>query len=201
MTDKHTPLSHILLSSSVPCFTPTGWAPIAHEDDPAITVMTDFRRVAPVTIEPYHRIDAALRKMKVAGVRLLLVPDEEDNIIGLITAADIQGERPIRLIEETRISRNDIQVDMIMTPVGQMEALRMVSVRHASIGQIVDTMQALRRQHTLVVECAPGSQDAKIRGLFSTSQISRLLGRDITDPEYPAESLAEISKGAHQPSQ
>jgi len=200
MTDRHPPLSHISLSGSVPCHTPAGWAPIAHEDDPATTVMTDFRRVAPVTIEPHHRIDTALKKMKVAGVRLLLVPDQDDNVIGLITTADILGERPIKLIEKTRISRQNIRVDMIMTPVEQIEALRMKSVRHASIGQIVDTMRALRRQHTLVVESDPSSHQPKIRGLFSTSQISRLLGRDITDPEYPAESLVEISRGTGQPS-
>lgn len=49
MTDKHTPLSHITLSGSVPCHTPAGLAPIAHEDDPATNVMTDFTQVAPVT--------------------------------------------------------------------------------------------------------------------------------------------------------
>jgi hypothetical protein len=31
-----------------------------------------------------------------------------------------------------------------------------------------------------------------IRGLFSTSQISRLVGQDITDPECAAHSLAEV---------
>ncbi len=170
MTSKHTPLSHITLSGSVPCHTPAGWAPIAQEDDPATTVMTDFRQVAPITIEPHHRIDPALKKMKVAGVRLLLVPDEDDRIIGVITAADILGERPIKLIEETRISRENIRVDMIMTPVEKIEALRMMSVRHATVGQIVDTMQALRRKHILVVESKDDEEEEddqyKIRGLF-----------------------------------
>ncbi len=200
MPETHAPLSHITLSSSVPCHTPTGWTPIARDDDPATTVMTDFRQVAPITIEPYHRIDAALNKMKVAGVRLLLVADEDDNIIGVITAADILGERPIKLIQESRISRQNIRVDMIMTPVEQIEALRMVSVRNAIVGQIVDTLRALRRHHVLVVEIDPANDQPKIRGLFSTSHISRLLGRDITDPEHPAESLAEISRGTRQPS-
>ena len=205
MAKKHAPLSHITLSGSVPCHSPAGWAPIAQEEDPATTVMTDFRQVVPITIEPHHRIDPALRKMKVAGVRLLLVPDEYDKIIGVITSADILGERPIKLIEETRISRENIRVDMIMTPVEEIEALRMMSVRNATVGQIVDTMQVLRRKHILVVESQDEEEDDdgdqyKIRGLFSASQISRLLGRDITDPEYAAESLAEISRGAHESS-
>ena len=194
MAKKHAPLFHITLRGSVPCHTPAGREPLVQEDDPASTVMTDFRQVVPVTIEPYYTIDRARKKMKVAGVRLLLVPEEDDKIIGLITATDILGERPVKLIEETRISRENIRVDMIMTPVEQIEALRMMTVRHASVGQIVDTMQALRRQHLLVVESGQGSERLKIRGLFSASQISRLLGRDITDPEYAAESLAEINR-------
>ncbi len=199
MTKRHAPLSHITLSGSVPCHTPAGWAPIAQEDDPATTVMTDFRQVVPITIEPHHRLDPALRKMKVAGVRLLLVPNEEDNIIGLITATDILGERPLKLIEKTRISRENIRVDMIMTPVEQIEALRMMTVRHATVGQIVHTMRGLRRRHMLVVESEQGRQQPKIRGLFSASQISRLLGREITEPEYRAESLAEITRGTGEP--
>ncbi len=195
MAKKHTPLSHVTLRGSVPCHTPAGWEPLVREDDRAITVMTDFRQVLPVTIEPYYIIDAALKKMKVVGVRLLLVPNEDDKIIGLITATDILGERPLKLIEKTRISRENIRVDMVMTPVEQIEALRMMTVRDASVGQIIDTIQALRRQHLLVVESEQGSQQFKILGLFSASQISRLLGRDITDPEYAAESLAEINRG------
>ena len=80
-------LASVTLDPGTPCYKPSGRVPLAYIDDPAISVMTDFKEVVPVTIEPHFRIDAALAKMKVAGVRLLLVPDVEDSITGIITAA------------------------------------------------------------------------------------------------------------------
>lgn len=185
-------LSHTHLRAGTPCYTPSGWAPLAHDEDPAVKAMTDFKQVTPVTIEPYSTITAALEKMKKAGVRLLLIPDQEDNIIGIITAADIQGERPIKLIQEQGITHDDIHVEMIMTPLDQVMALDMVTVRNARVGHIINTLRKLELQHTLVVELDPATHRHTIRGLFSTSHISKLIGQDITDPEYAAHSLAEI---------
>ena len=148
--------------------------------------------VVPVTIEPHFRIDAALRKMKVAGVRLLLVPDVEDNIIGIITATDILGDLPLRKGQELEMPHHDLHVDMIMTPLEEMLAVDMVTVRDARVGHIISTLRNHERQHMLVVEIDRMTQQHMIRGLFSTSQISKLVSHDITDPEYAAHTLADV---------
>ena len=46
--------------------------------------------------------------------------------------------------------------------------------------------------HMLVVEIDRMTRQHMIRGMFSTSQISKLVGQDITDPEYAAHTLAEV---------
>jgi CBS domain-containing protein len=193
MTSKpYASLTPVTLHSGTPCRTPSGWVPMASIDDPAISVMTDFKEIAPVTIEPHFRINTALTKMKVAGVRLLLVPDNEDNIVGIITAADILSDLPLKKGQQLEISHDDMDVEMIMTPLNRVLAVDMDTLRDSRVGHIISSLRKHERQHMLVVETDELTRRHMIRGLFSTSQISRLVGRDITDPEYAAHTLAEV---------
>ena len=52
----------------------------------------------------------------------------------------------------------------------------MLSVRNAQVGHIVATLQALARQHALVVDVDPKTKAHCVRGIFSTTQISKQLG-------------------------
>jgi CBS domain-containing protein len=193
MNDLYAALSHTRLNVGIPCHTPDGLSPLVHASDPAIRVMTDFLQETPLTIEPGMTIDAALDKMKAAGVRLLLVPDREDNIVGVITACDIQGERPVQLSQDLRIPHTSIHVDMLMTPLDQVTAMDMITVRNARVGHIVNTLRKHECKYTLVVETDRDSGDQIIRGLFSIAHIGRLMGRNVSDPEHVAHSLAEVS--------
>jgi len=193
MTNDYAVLSHTRLRTGMPCHTPDGLTPLVHAGDPAISVFTDFRQVTPVTIEPGMSIEAAMSKMKAAGVRLLLVPDHEDNIIGLISSTDIQGERPLKLSQDLGIPHHGIQVRMLMTPLDKVIAMDMVTVLDARVGHIISTLRKHERQHILAVETDRVSGEHVIRGLFSISNISKLIGQDVSDPEYAAHSLAEVS--------
>jgi CBS domain-containing protein len=194
MIEGYTVLSQIPLKAGTPCHSPAGLTPLVHVSEPAARVMTDFRQVTPVTIEPGSRITTALDKMKMTGVRLLFVPNRDDRIIGLITARDIQGERPVRLAQESGVLYGDISVEMIMTPLDEIMAVDIKSVNDAQVGHIVNTLHSLERQHTLVVEVDRLTGQHIIRGMFSSTQISRLLGQDVTDPEYAVHSFAEVQR-------
>ncbi|NIO39314.1 MAG: CBS domain-containing protein [Burkholderiales bacterium] len=154
--------------------------------------MTDFRYVHPVTVNPDMSIDDALQRMKTAGVRLLLVTNDAEEIIGLVTAKDIMGEKPIQIVQETRVQRSDIRVHMVMTSQSDITVLNMVSVRNAQVGHIIETLRQLERQHILVVEVNDATKTQRVIGLFSTSQISKHLARDVTEEMAPAHSLAEM---------
>ncbi|HET7308280.1 MAG TPA: CBS domain-containing protein [Gammaproteobacteria bacterium] len=144
---------------------------------PAIDVMTDLARVAAVTISPNRTMDDALLRMKNNRVRLLLVLNIEGETLGLITARDIQGERPVRFMRELGVARKDVLVRDIMTPREKLEALRMRDVQTASVGDIIETLKLTGRQHAMVVERTVDG--TMIRGLFSSVQIGRQLGVQI----------------------
>ncbi|MEW5892246.1 MAG: CBS domain-containing protein [Pseudomonadota bacterium] len=159
-------------------------------DDPALMVMTDFRAVTAHTIHPLESIEAARLKMIHRGVRLLLVVDEQNQILGLITATDLTSEKPVQIIQAQGIRHNDVLVKDIMTPREKLEALCMDDVVKAKVGDVVATLQACGRQHALVAE-RQSDRSQIVRGLFSVSQISRQLGAPVQTQEI-ARTFAEI---------
>lgn len=192
MSTPYAELSHIDLQPSTgfrrPPEVPKGY----RLDNPALDFMTDFEEVAAITVTPGVSIDDALDKMKHEGVRMLLVTDEDERVVGLVTSRDIQGEKPIEIVQENRVPRSEIAVQDIMTPDSAIQVLNLLSVRNAQIGHIVETLHRLDRQHTLVVEVDPDSGNQVIVGMFSTSQISKQLKFDVTQGEAVAHSLAEM---------
>src|SRR3989344_5928442 len=126
---------------------PTTPPEIVKLDSPAATVMTNFKVVHPITTRPEVAIDTALMKMKTTGIRLLFVMNDADQIIGLVTAKDIMGERPIQITQQMQVPRADITVAAVMTPQSNICALDVQAVRDARGGDIVGTLRARERQH------------------------------------------------------
>ena len=182
----------IPLQSGTPFVRPKPIVDWVDLDNPAIDVMTDFQVVEPKTVSPDVTIDNALDQMKEQGVRLLLVIDADEEIIGVITAKDIQGEKPIKIVQETQTSRSDLRVKDIMTPQSLISVLNMISVEEAQVGHIVQTLHELKRQHTLVVEVDESTGKQRVRGMFSTSQINKQMHTQSGDDITPADTFAEI---------
>lgn len=192
MAEDYKPRYSIPLQPNTSFVRPRGTADWVDLDNPAVDVMTDFRVVEPRTVDPDKGIDDALEQMKQQGVRLLLVIDVKQEIIGVITAKDIQGERPIKIVQETQVAHGSIRVKDIMTPQSAMSVLNMISVEEAQVGHIVKTLHELKRQHTLVVEVDESTGRQRVRGMFSTSQIARQMHTDAADDISPADSFAAI---------
>lgn len=144
-------------------------------DEPAISVMTDFSVVTAYTIFALETIEDARAKMIHRGVRLLLVVDEQNHILGLITATDLTSEKPMQIIQNQGIRHSDVMVKDIMTPRERLEVLCMDDVQKASVGDVVQTMQAQGRQHALVIDRLPDRSQI-LRGMFSASLLGRMLG-------------------------
>jgi CBS domain-containing protein len=159
-------------------------------EEPAVNVMTDLKRVEAVTVDPNLLIDEALQKMIHAGVRLLIVTDNKDQLKGVITARDIMGEKPVRYIAKERVGRNEIIVTHIMTPENQIEALSMDAIQKSCVGDIVETLRQAQRQHALVLDNDDHGRPV-IRGIFSITQIGRQLGVNIP-PTGLVQSFAEL---------
>jgi CBS domain-containing protein len=125
-------------------------------------------------------------------VRLLLVLDHDRRVVGLITATDILGEKPMKVTAERGCRREEILVSDIMTPQERLEVLDMADVAGARVGHIVTTLTASGRQHAMVVDRGAEGTET-VRGLFSTSQIARQLGMAIPEVER-ARTFAEIKE-------
>lgn len=159
-------------------------------EDSALQVMTDLRRVAAVIIHPGDTVDEAHRRMLERGVRLLLVVDAERKVVGIVTAADILGEKPVVAATERGVRRGELLVSDIMTPQQRLEVLELEQVRAAKVGHVVATLMKAGRQHVLVVEREAGGRQT-VRGLFSATQIARQLGVPISTNEI-ARTFSEI---------
>lgn len=157
---------------------------------PALHVMTDFEAVTAVIILSGDTVEEAHRRMIQRAVRLLLVVDQDRRVVGVITATDILGEKPMTVVAQRGIRREELLVRDVMTPQEMLQALELSDVRVARVGHIVATLKRLGRQHALVVERdAAGRQ--KVRGVFSSTQIARQLGVTIPTSEV-ARTFAEI---------
>ncbi|MHB8666226.1 MAG: CBS domain-containing protein [Burkholderiales bacterium] len=160
-------------------------------DSPALAVMTDLRQIPAATIDPDAPLDAANRFMIRRGVRLLLVTNDEHQVLGLITANDVLGEKPVKFALERGIAHSEIRVGNIMTPREQLEALLYNDLIQAQVGHIVATLKHAGRQHALVIDSGGDGEVPAIRGIFSASQIARQLGVNIQTTEL-AQTFAEI---------
>lgn len=156
-------------------------------DSSALQVMTDLARVSPATIRPQAPLAGANQFMITRGVRLLLVVDEHDTILGLITATDLLGERPMQVATGRGLRRDELSVADVMTPAAQIEVLALAEVEAARVGHVLETLRRLGRQHALVVD---GRNT--VCGIFSISQIARQLGVTVASGGEVARTFSQI---------
>ncbi len=160
-------------------------------DSPAIEVMTDLQQVSAATIGPDVKLSEATQTMIARGVRLLLVVSPDDEILGLITARDTMGERPVKFIQQNGGKHGDLKVRDCMSPISTLEVLALADVLRAEVGHIVATLKNVGRQHAMVVDTDVQRGGESVRGIFSITQIGRQLGMSLQAFEV-AKTFAEI---------
>jgi CBS domain-containing protein len=155
-------------------------------ESPAVDAMTDLARVSPAIIRPQAPLGGANQFMITRGVRLLLVVDERDAILGVITATDILGERSMQVAIERGQRRDDLSVADVMTPAADVEVIALADVEGSRVGHVLETLRRLGRQHALVADA-----DNMVR-IFSISQIARQLGVALPTGGSVARTFSEI---------
>lgn len=191
MIRNYPALSSVMLQSGVGYAQPTQTlAEKVTLDDPAPQVLTDFQRVTAVIILSGDSVDEAHARMIQRGVRLLLVVDQDRKVLGVITANDILGEKPMQMIAQRSLTRQDLLVRDVMTPQEQLDVLNLADVRAAKVGHIVAALVVAGRQHAVVVEI-DDKRRQKVRGVFSATQIARQLGVAI-QTSHVARTFSEI---------
>ncbi len=143
--------------------------------DPAVTVMTDFRVTASITVVEAAGIDAALEHMRHTGVRCAFAIDPSRNVVvGLITAYDILGEQPIRHMQAASMQRRDVLVWHVMHRVADWAFLLLEDLEQATVGNLAALFDASGLTH-IPVMTADSNGSRRLRGLLSAAKIRRLL--------------------------
>ena len=146
---------------------------------PGVRAMTDFSAETPVCVLPGRHIDDALQDMIRAGIRSLLVVDE-GAVLGLITAADILGTRPIQFLQSPLCDsypcrHRDVRVSDVMTPWAELQLMDYYRVTAASVGDLADQFRSSDTTHMLVIERVVDNT-IQVRGLLSRTRLLRQLG-------------------------
>ena len=149
----------------------------AKAEDPALSVMTDFRERASVTVPVTATIDAALEHMKHTGVRCAFAIDEAQRlVIGLITAYDIMGEKPMRLMQSLATPRAQLLVRDLMLRPADWRVVDIRRVGRSTVAAVARLFDESLLTHIAVMEFDDhGAQ--RLRGLLSAARVRRVLAK------------------------
>jgi len=149
----------------------------ADPQDPALTVMTDFRERASVTVPDTDVIDDALEHMRHTGVRCAFVIDEQRRIVvGLITAYDITGEKPMQYMQSMAMPRREVLVRDIMQEISECRVADIKHIERATVLAVSNMFARTRLSHVPVMETNEAGEQ-RLRGLLSAAKVKRLLSR------------------------
>jgi CBS-domain-containing membrane protein len=151
------------------------WSAELH--DSALTVMTDFREHASVTVSESATIDCALDHMKHTGVRSAFVTDDQSLLVtGLITAYDIGSEKPMLHMRLQSIPRREVLVRDVMQPITEWRVANIEHVEAATVAAVSHMFAMSGLTHVPVVETSPGGGQ-RLRGMLSAARIKRVLSK------------------------
>jgi CBS-domain-containing membrane protein len=160
----------------IPQAQPKSQAPVTPESC-ALDVMTDLAVVKAETIGPKTSLTDAEKVMINRGVRALFVTSKFPCIEGLITTADIYGEKPLKLVNLGNTKHHDLTVQDVMTDLSNLDVVDYDEVKTSPVSSLAATFNKLKSTHILVVQAAHREGPARIRGVISLTQMQRQLTR------------------------
>ena len=188
---KYETIETLQLSSSDTILKSHDMPELVHLDDPAFTVMLDFCQTPALTINESTSMSDAQNEMEFHGTHLMSVVDDEHHIKGLLTAEDLLGEKPIKVIQEMRTSRDKIPIRMLMTKLKYVPAFNITSVEKSRVGNVLKSLHELDSPFALVVRVHDDGEKI-LRGCFTTAQISRQLHHNVRKRIHDVDSVSEL---------
>jgi CBS-domain-containing membrane protein len=170
-----------------------GSIPYISRHVPAIEVMTDLRNGYVLTIGKEIQIDRASGLMGDLGIRFLVVTDNRQRLLGLLTLADILSEKPIRLVHDRRLHHSEILVEDVMVAIDNLYIMELNEVSKATAGKVFETLKGAGRQYAIVIDRLDNDH-RQVSGIFSTAELARRLRAEYHSPPV-SRSFAEIEFG------
>lgn len=147
---------------------------LVHLSDAAFSVLIDFSQTPAITIDEHTTMEEAQHELEFHSTHFMLVTDENHHVIGIVTSEDLLGAKPIQIIQQNRIDRDKVLVNLLMTPLNKVPAFNLESIALARVGNVIKTMHALKSPNAFVVKIKEDGSKI-LRGCFTTSQISKQL--------------------------
>ncbi len=160
---------------------------------PGRLVMTDLVMIKASTIAPDTSLERAEQVMIHQGVRLLFVVSNFPCVDGLVTATDLRGDKPIRMVTQRNIRYEDLSVSDVMSELSMIDAIDYEDLKKSNVSKVIATFKKFGRKHLLVVQGPTLHASARIRGVISLTQLESQLGQSIGTTEI-ASTFAEIEQ-------
>jgi hypothetical protein len=183
---KALPLSTMAVAPELPKVQRT-----AQPDDPALSLLTDLHHSACVVASHRDGLDQTMHLMMRAGVRMVFVSGVDGTLVGMVSADDIQGERPVQRASSHQVPHKELTVADVMVPVTQWDTIELSQVRTAHLGDIVQTMHEHGLRYLLVTQRKGGH--TMMRGLFSARRLEMAMNT-VIEPDLHSRSFAELEQ-------
>ena len=144
--------------------------PLIDLSSPALKMVNNFTQKTPIRAEHGTTITDALKQVGAQQSDFVLVTDEHQKLIGLVSSADLQSSKITIIAERLNMQRSEVSLRDIMTPVSRLTGVSMQSLSYACIG---DALQTMEHQGTMFLLVTTASNE--ICGLISARQIAKTL--------------------------
>ena len=151
---------------------------LAYDDDPATSVMQSLTNGHTLSISESTSLDDAIQTMKTHHATLIVVT-HDSLVTGILSSEDLLGEKPITLQQQSRIERENIIVKMLMTPLNDIILFDLEDILHARVGNVIATLKKHNQAYAIVSSNQPQQEEKALHGIFSASQISKQIHKDI----------------------
>jgi len=141
---------------------------------PALNIFTDFKQHTPLVIDADTAADQAAYLMQKSHVRMLLVIDTQEELLGTISKTELDSQH-LQIIQSHGIDRQELTVRDLMIPRTQQKVMKYQDLVNATIGDVLDTLQKNGKMHCLVVD----QEQHQIRGIIAASDIAKRLHMDV----------------------
>jgi len=141
---------------------------------PALSIFTDFRQHPPLVIDATVKAVELERMMKRSHVKMKLVLDSQDRLIGVVSLQDLSQENILKKVNKNT-SRDELLVTDFMQKRESLMCFDYEQLSHASVEDVLRAQKDNFQQHCLVID----RKQHEIRGLISARDVARLLKRSV----------------------
>ncbi|MBC3767925.1 CBS domain-containing protein [Neptunicella marina] len=161
---------------------------------PAIEIMTNYSRNAPLMLDQNMLIDDAISLLKSAHVSRTLVSNKQEEFIGAVSLAELQSARIMSIANKLAINRKELTLGNVMNPKSQFKGIQLQTILNSTIGDVLNTMEHYGLQYVLVV----AKSTMEIVGMISARDISKKLQIPIQISPLPT-SFEEVMLAVGHP--